>query len=821
VGVFDNNGATLGSFGNPGSSAAALDGLGTVYTVEPGDASSTFRLFDASQNLLSSFVFSTGIDNGNGSPDYITDLAWGGNGTLWASGFNGVIYHLNLSGTVLSSFDTGVLDTGIATDGVHLYTTSGSSLFNNPASIIYQRDFSGSILNSIDTGLPDTLGLGFDTSDGSFWVGGVDQFSHVSASGAILNTFQADGFHTGLEIGDIGSTPTAVPESSSMMLLGGGLLVMFVARAGGIRRLLLSITALASALHGAVSAPSLTPSLLSPQPVGTLVTWTVTATDTDPGTLFYRFRISDSGGPFRTVVDFGPSNIFEWTPNRHEGNFSIEVTVRNLSTASSMAATAAYTISTRVTGGSAVSSTTDNPLVALYSAPECAAGSSMRVRFKRPSDVFYQSTALQACATGLSMNFLIAGMYPSSTYEMRHDIVTGPRVATVSGVTFTTGASTFSPTIISATQPQSPTSTSAPIMLFSPLTLGSSTSTPFATDLNGNLLWYYQHHGQTPQNLFYLTRPAPGGNMIVTLRGSHGDLAHAGFREIDLAGSTIAETNVRRLNEQLSAAGMHTINLVHHDARRLANGNYLMLGMEERILDVQGPQLDIVGDMILVLDSNLQLLWAWDAFDHLDLTRQAVLNEHCGTDCELLLANTANDWTHGNDVALAPDGNLIYSSRHQDFVFKINYANGTGNGSVIWRLGNTGDFTMLTPGPFPWFSHQHDAEYESNNQISLYDNGNTRVAQLGGNSRGQVLQLDEVNHTAQLVLNADLGVFSQALGSAQLLSNGNHTFTSGITPATNTELPEVNPAGTIVYKLARMSATYRSFRLRDLYSAPW
>ena len=60
--------------------------------------------------------------------------------------------------------------------------------------------------------------------------------------------------------------------------------------------------------------------------------------------------------------------------------------------------------------------------------------------------------------------------------------------------------------------------------------------------------------------------------------------------------------------------------------------------------------------------------------------------------CVLFNAAKANDWTHGNSVSLTYDGNLIYSARHQDLVYKIAYANGAGDGHVIWKLGKDGDF---------------------------------------------------------------------------------------------------------------------------------
>jgi hypothetical protein len=74
--------------------------------------------------------------------------------------------------------------------------------------------------------------------------------------------------------------------------------------------------------------------------------------------------------------------------------------------------------------------------------------------------------------------------------------------------------------------------------------------------------------------------------------------------------------------------------------------------------------------------------------------------------------------------------------------------------------------------------------------MTLFDNGNTRISPppkgLGSNcgpadcnSRGMVLDVNEVNMEATPLLSADLGVYCVALGSAQLLSDGNYFFAPG------------------------------------------
>lgn len=88
---------------------------------------------------------------------------------------------------------------------------------------------------------------------------------------------------------------------------------------------------------------------------------------------------------------------------------------------------------------------------------------------------------------------------------------------------------------------------------------------------------------------------------------------------------------------------------------------------------------------------------------------------------------------------------------------------------------------------------------------------------LGGNSRGQSLRLDETNKTATLEVNLDLGDYSSAVGTAQLLSNGNYFFDLGfLTP--QSKLREFSPSGTLEGEFDQPGIVYRAFRMRSLYS---
>jgi len=161
------------------------------------------------------------------------------------------------------------------------------------------------------------------------------------------------------------------------------------------------------------------------------------------------------------------------------------------------------------------------------------------------------------------------------------------------------------------------------------------------------------------------------------------------------------------------------------------------------------------------------------------------------------------------------------SVRHQDWVLKIDYENGAGDGHVIWRLGQGGDFTVNSTDLNPWFSHQHNAHYIDDSTIILFDNGNTRHASdPNAHSRGQVWKVDEQTMTATLLVNVDLGNYSDHFGGAQRLANGDYSFLSGAqgtAPKLFGQTIEVRPDGSKAYVLQVNMGEYRSFRIQTLY----
>ena len=583
---------------------------------------------------------------------------------------------------------------------------------------------------------------------------------------------------------------------------------------------LLSCIVLVPALH-AERRPrtefivNLTASEPSPATVGTRVTWTATVPDAGADTIWYRFRSGGFGPDLRVVKDFGPDNTLDWTVVDHEGIYWVEVTARNKRTGEVASAERGFYMRSNVTGDAAVVKPTSHPLVFLYSAPACPAGASMAVQFSAP-DGSAQTTASKPCDGIFSMNFYLAGLRPGMEYSARHIITDG--TTNVTGRIVSAALRLVSgdlPARITSASVITPASGALSQRVLLHATIGTKA---IATDLDGNIIWY------DPGNLTFITRPEPGGYFFGILQDRGADQSGQIVREFDLAGIPVRETNAARVSEQLVLQGKKPISGFHHEARMLSNGNMLVLASEEQMLTgVQGDgPVDVLGDAIIVLDRDLNVVWSWDAFDHLDPHRMATLLDTCqaGGCPPSFLAPVPNDWLHGNSVSETPDGNLLYSARSQDWVIKIDYRNGQGSGDVIWKLGKDGDFTIVSSDPNPWFSHQHDPQFEpGSNVIDLFDNGNTRIsADSSQHSRGQSLQIDEVNRVATVLENADMGYYSFALGAAQKLADGNYHYDVGFLSDNTSISVEVDGSGTVVYAMRVAAPAYRTFRLQDLYA---
>jgi len=471
---------------------------------------------------------------------------------------------------------------------------------------------------------------------------------------------------------------------------------------------------------------------------------------------------------------------------------------------------------------------TTNPLVAQYSVVSPCVGQAM-VEFG-PDTSYGRSTASYSVPWLERANILVAGMRASTTYHMRSQVqCPGDAVVTTPDLTFTTGplpAIPF-PTLIVTRPNPSLSSTENPGIEM--LTLTEASTPAFFTDRDANPIWYYDvGQGSYP----YTFKLLPNGHMILNIVPP--DSASTILREIDLAGNTIREMSTLALAQKMQAAGGFDFVPIgyHHDLVPLANGHVLVIVFcfkDFTNLPGYPGTTQVQGDGIVDLDANWNPVWAWNAFDYLDVNRHL---------------NGLPDWTHSNALLYsASDGNLLLSMRHQSWVLKIDYNNGAGTGNVLWKLGYQGDFSLAQgDDPSLWFSFQHFpsivSQAGSQTTLAIWDNGDNRVLDTSGTicgaasniscySRATIFQVDESAMVANLFW-ADLpGYFGVWGGSINQLDNGNVEFdiNAAAPPTTGdsaSEVQEVTQSSTaqIVWQMdvhPNAANAYRAYRVPSLY----
>jgi arylsulfate sulfotransferase len=470
-----------------------------------------------------------------------------------------------------------------------------------------------------------------------------------------------------------------------------------------------------------------------------------------------------------------------------------------------------------------------NPLVAQYSVSAPYAGEVM-VDFGMDTNYGRQTAWYALPAQGGTVNIQVAGMRASTTYHMRAHLVTRSTTWIDQDQVFTTGSlpSISFPTLTVTRPVSSLASTEGHGIEMLTLTTGNFQSyiiQAFFTDRDANPIWYYDvGQGNIPSTLKLL----PNGHIILSIyEPVAGNFV---LREVDLAGNTIREMTVAQLNQKLQQAGINFVAAsFHHDILTLQNGHLILLVNSTKdftnLPDYPGVT-SVLGDDLVELDTNWNPVWTWSAFDHLDVNRHL---------------EGLPDWTHSNAVIYLPqDHDLLISMRLQAWILKIDYKDGSGTGSVLWKLGNEGDFSLAGGNPSQWFYFQHYPKLISENSpqmtLAVFDNGNNRVLDNSGTvcgtagnpdcySRATIFQVDESTRTAALVWDFLPGFYSFWGGSINQLENGNVEFDmsqpiQSLGQGVLSRVTEVSqtPAPEIVWQMDISGAfAYRAYRVPSLY----
>ncbi len=482
---------------------------------------------------------------------------------------------------------------------------------------------------------------------------------------------------------------------------------------------------------------------------------------------------------------------------------------------------------------------TANPQVANYTVGVPSAG-SVTVRFGTSTSYGRSTSSVSATGAG-AVSVLVAGMLANTTYHMQATFTSSAgQVVADQDRTFTTGAvpakfvATFKATTASGQTPQ------PGVEMLEGIASPGGLPGPVVTDLSGNVIWTYPNTDNANGQSALSVRMLPNGHMSLLvgqnssflLGNAAGVDATSEIREIDLAGTTIRSLSIGALNAELAKNGFAVVGgAFSHELLPLSNGHFLTLVTTLKSVTLTGASAPttVLGDVVVDLDATWQPVWVWNAFDHLDVNRHPF---------------NFPDWTHGNSIAYdTSDESLIVSLRHQNWVLKINYGGGAGDGAVIWKLGPEGDFALKSGDgaadvdPKDWFYSQHYANpiSRASNSVftmALMDNGDDRQFSDGSScpvdagshcfTTIPLLQIDEGAKTATFLLHQVLtpDLYSFFGGDTEVLSNGHLAY--DLAGLANTEAAvyevtdEAQPQAVWSLQISN-GYVYRGNRLTSLY----
>jgi hypothetical protein len=222
------------------------------------------------------------------------------------------------------------------------------------------------------------------------------------------------------------------------------------------------------------------------------------------------------------------------------------------------------------------------------------------------------------------------------------------------------------------------------------------------------------------------------------------------------------------LNETDLIPAMNGYSTDFHEFR-LHEGGYFLLAEDVRNMDLSAviegghENASVAGNVIQKIDSNKNVIFEWNSFDHFDLT-----------DSYSDLSSQIIDAVHINSIELDTDSTILISSRNLNEITKINL----NTGEIIWRMGGKNNEFEFIDFDRP-FAGQHTLRRREGKIYTLFDNGLDQDPQY---SRGLVMEIDEELMQVKLLheFRHSPEVYSRIVGNLQNPGNGNYLVYWGV-----------------------------------------
>ena len=248
-----------------------------------------------------------------------------------------------------------------------------------------------------------------------------------------------------------------------------------------------------------------------------------------------------------------------------------------------------------------------------------------------------------------------------------------------------------------------------------------------------------------------------------------------------------------------------------HELQVLPNGDLLVFSYPfVEGVDLTGLQsygATIADCTIQEISPSGALVWSWRGTDHIDPVKEST-----GPQANLIDGLDVVDVFHFNSIDVDAKGNLLISARDMDAVWYIDKA----SGSVVWKMGGApyskdgAQIITVVGDSETTFNHQHDARFQPNGDVSLFDDHTN----IPGVARGVEYAIDFTSGTATPVWQYQAPLSSTAMGSFRRYADGSNVIDWGLSsnPATFTE---VNDEGVDLLDVSfeKGDSSYRAVKL--------
>ncbi len=301
-------------------------------------------------------------------------------------------------------------------------------------------------------------------------------------------------------------------------------------------------------------------------------------------------------------------------------------------------------------------------------------------------------------------------------------------------------------------------------------------------DVHGVPVWYAR--GVLPINL-----DSPAVNTISLMRDPYP------------SADNVPQWEIRDLNTRgVTTIASPTSSTDEHELRVLDNGDYLVFtypvesDFDLTGLNSYGPDENIFDCEIQELDSTGSVVWSWLASDHID-PKQETLFAADGA----VPGGSAADVFHCNAIELDSAGNLLVSMRHTNAAFYVERS----TGKILWKLGGSpynkdgAALIRVQNDAQGDFSMQHDARFQPNGNISLFDDHGMG----SGYARGIEYAIDHDANTATPVFQYLGSGASMYEGSFRRYADGDSVISWGYIPGDLRAVTEVDANGKNVFDI--------------------